>query len=418
GVILNYSDSSEARALEPTTGDGERIIARLILDVFHTAPGGVYPIRLEDGIGTPSAYNRFTNAGRSIVPTLHHGSISITGPNVIAIEKKLAFAGATPNLPMFVYARHPDPLAGYSVAASFDCRPGYMSLLEASLAQTDVQFILGSANKIEFFETGVEEPVPGLCRSYTGVLFDYVAPFDGQTLPPSTRSIEDQSILRYRFSIGANARSEREYQDIILNNRSEPGSVNNIFVVDQESLSPVLDHGKIYFSTGSIRGRVVDRLSGEPVAGATVRLEPGGQETTTTANGTFRISGAIPGKYRARVGALGFYDGFFRDLEVTGASSEDDWGDLSVFSVPASSGMFRRGFVNPDLKADISDSVWLLNWLFKGGEEPECLLAADVNDDDRNDISDPIYLLGWLFGGGPRPPPPVDACGTDPTSPL
>src|SRR5690606_25205498 len=95
GVILNYGESSEVSALEPTTGDGERIIARLILDVFHTAPGGVYPIRLEDGIGTPSAYNRFTNAGRSIVPELHDGSVSIAGPNVIAIEKKVAFAGAT-----------------------------------------------------------------------------------------------------------------------------------------------------------------------------------------------------------------------------------------------------------------------------------------------------------------------------------
>jgi len=70
-----------------------------------------------------------------------------------------------------------------------------------------------------------------------------------------------------------------------------------------------------------------------------------------------------------------------------------------------------NGDVNSDQSIDISDVVYLLDFLYRGGPEPVMLSCepfavhhnGDVNGDDGIDISDPIYLLQWLFGGGSPP---------------
>lgn len=79
---------------------------------------------------------------------------------------------------------------------------------------------------------------------------------------------------------------------------------------------------------------------------------------------------------------------------------------------------FRRGDSNTDSHVDLSDAVFLLNHLFLGGTEPDCLDAADTNDDEFLDITDAIHLLNYLFLGGPSPPMPgPDTCGPDVTAP-
>jgi hypothetical protein len=76
---------------------------------------------------------------------------------------------------------------------------------------------------------------------------------------------------------------------------------------------------------------------------------------------------------------------------------------------------FLRGDVNMDTNYDLSDPVRSLEFIFRGGLEPDCLLAADVNDDEKVDLSDSIYSLTYLFTGGDAPPPPFGAMGPDPT---
>ena len=74
-----------------------------------------------------------------------------------------------------------------------------------------------------------------------------------------------------------------------------------------------------------------------------------------------------------------------------------------------------RGEVNGDGKVDLSDAVSILQYLFLGLRQPNCLEAADVDDSGRLDISDAIYLLGHLFLGSRAPPAPYPQPGTDPT---
>jgi parallel beta-helix repeat protein len=62
-----------------------------------------------------------------------------------------------------------------------------------------------------------------------------------------------------------------------------------------------------------------------------------------------------------------------------------------------------RGDVNDDEEISVSDVVYLINYLFKGGPAPDPIWAGDVNCDDNVDIIDIVYLINYLFRSGPRP---------------
>ena len=74
GDLSTLSEAAAVKELPPVpAGGGARVIARLTFDVKANAPGGVYPLRLVDGIGEPAQFNRFTNAGHSVRPELIDG---------------------------------------------------------------------------------------------------------------------------------------------------------------------------------------------------------------------------------------------------------------------------------------------------------------------------------------------------------
>lgn len=77
--------------------------------------------------------------------------------------------------------------------------------------------------------------------------------------------------------------------------------------------------------------------------------------------------------------------------------------------------VFTRGDVNDDSAIDVSDTVYLLNFLFVSGPALNCDKAGDVNDDGTLDVSDSVYLLNFLFVSGDPIPAPV-ACDVDPTA--
>jgi len=66
------------------------------------------------------------------------------------------------------------------------------------------------------------------------------------------------------------------------------------------------------------------------------------------------------------------------------------------------------GDANGDLKVSVSDVVYLINYLFKGGTAPLCppapyLACGDASGDGKVTVSDVVYLVGYLFKGGPVP---------------
>lgn len=67
-----------------------------------------------------------------------------------------------------------------------------------------------------------------------------------------------------------------------------------------------------------------------------------------------------------------------------------------------------RGDVNYDAAdlIDISDLVYLIDFMFTSGPVPVCHEEADVNGDGAEvlDISDLVYLIDYMFTGGALPP--------------
>jgi hypothetical protein len=73
-----------------------------------------------------------------------------------------------------------------------------------------------------------------------------------------------------------------------------------------------------------------------------------------------------------------------------------------------------RGNVDndPGDAIDISDLVFLVDYMFTGGPAPECWVEGNVDGSDNGngiegpediDISDLVYLVDYMFNGGPAP---------------
>jgi hypothetical protein len=73
-----------------------------------------------------------------------------------------------------------------------------------------------------------------------------------------------------------------------------------------------------------------------------------------------------------------------------------------------------RGDANKDGVIDLTDGVYITNWLFLGGPKPPCIRQADMTGDGEVIISDVIYLYDYLFSDGPRPAQrtavPINGC--------
>jgi hypothetical protein len=64
---------------------------------------------------------------------------------------------------------------------------------------------------------------------------------------------------------------------------------------------------------------------------------------------------------------------------------------------------FLRGDANGDGVTNVSDVVYLINYLFINGPAPDPVLAGDVNCDGVVNVTDVVYLINYLFISGPPP---------------
>lgn len=69
---------------------------------------------------------------------------------------------------------------------------------------------------------------------------------------------------------------------------------------------------------------------------------------------------------------------------------------------------FLCGDANGDNNLNLSDVIFLANYLLKGGPTPE-LLASDVDGNQQINLADVIYLANYLFKSGPAPTCPEGA---------
>lgn len=91
--------------------------------------------------------------------------------------------------------------------------------------------------------------------------------------------------------------------------------------------------------------------------------------------------------------------GLVRKIVHTGAAAD------YCASEPEPCCQGATGNVNGDLadEVDLSDLIYLVNYLFLDGPAPDCPEEANINGDTEGtiDLSDLIYLVNYLFLGGP-----------------
>ncbi|MCJ7507961.1 MAG: dockerin type I repeat-containing protein [candidate division Zixibacteria bacterium] len=77
-------------------------------------------------------------------------------------------------------------------------------------------------------------------------------------------------------------------------------------------------------------------------------------------------------------------------------------GQADFFDAAAKIKGVKCGDANLDGKVSVSDVVYLINYLFKGGSAP-WTYYADANGDCKISVSDVVYLINYLFKGGLAP---------------
>jgi hypothetical protein len=79
-------------------------------------------------------------------------------------------------------------------------------------------------------------------------------------------------------------------------------------------------------------------------------------------------------------------------------NSDDTWISITVSDPP-----HTCGDANNDGLVNVSDAVWIINYIFLGGSPPDPLEAGEVNCDGDINVSDAIWIINYIFIDGPAP---------------
>jgi PKD repeat protein len=223
-----------------------------------------------------------------------------------------------------ILATHDRPAQGFTVAAVYD--PTFLRLQHVKFEQSNI----AGLDPELFVVTITEDPEDAYFTA--GILFDIVDPFDGRTILPG----RDHRIANIVADVSASARPGSVTRIALRNQIGKP-PLNNIFTVNGFSILPVL-----------------------------------GEEATVT----------------------------IRKL---------------TFPPPR---FFIRGDTDLSGTVSLTDAVLILGYLFSGGVDLACADAADMSDDGLLDVSDAVYLLNFLFKSASYPAPPFPDPGLDATDDL
>jgi hypothetical protein len=85
----------------------------------------------------------------------------------------------------------------------------------------------------------------------------------------------------------------------------------------------------------------------------------------------------------------------------------DSPGTYAVFAMAAIGGSPPCGDADGSGQIDVTDAVYLINYIFGGGAAPMDVAGGDFDCSGQTDITDAVYMITYIFGGGP---PPCAAC--------
>lgn len=110
---------------------------------------------------------------------------------------------------------------------------------------------------------------------------------------------------------------------------------------------------------GAISGRVVDEISGEPIAGATVSTDPPTSTVITDSSGSYTISDVKEGSYTVKISKSGYLEGTVDVSVVSGGTATTEIGLRALNSPPVIHGISYPQTIEvgetPTITVDSSD---------------------------------------------------------------
>lgn len=84
--------------------------------------------------------------------------------------------------------------------------------------------------------------------------------------------------------------------------------------------------------------------------------------------------------------------------------AEDVFGNVDETEIRYfTTNLFICGDANGDELVNIGDAVFLVSYIFRGGQAPDPIESANTNCDGDVNIGDAVYLINHIFKGGPAP---------------
>lgn len=150
----------------------------------------------------------------------------------------------------------------------------------------------------------------------------------------------------------------------------------------------------------SITGITTDSATTLPLK-AVVRIQeivehitpPMNERTSDPTHGRYRWL-VTPGTYTLEVSQEGYYTEIISNIVVS--PDQPTVKNVALITI-------LIGDLDLDRTVDIEDIVFLINYLFKSGTEPNPLWVGDINCSEAVDISDVVYLINYVFKSGPQP---------------
>ncbi len=188
--------------------------------------------------------------------------------------------------------------------------------------------------------------------------------------------------------------------DVTTNDMSKAGvlaPVSNFLDFNQANTAPVLDAPLVTSETdGSIHAEIT-YTDGENHLAFERKLIFDGNTLPMTACVKDYQAGTVF-EYDHQVSDSGWYDYYFEfsdGVEVVSTQVDSIYVEIG----PA----YICGDSNGDETVNVSDAVFIINFVFAGGGTPDPLESADPNCDTLVNVSDAVWIINFVFAGGNDP---------------
>ncbi len=207
-------------------------------------PGAVFKVQLMSNVGVPPAPALIYSSAGTVPPAgMVGGEVKIIDKNLLRIRD---LDGVRPNSVQMieVAAFNVSPLQGFSIGIRFDQR--VLKFMEVDLDDT----ITGAVGA-EYVAPVFDNPNG---HFLLGVLLDAVPPFDNQVIPAAGL---DLTLAKIKVQLVGEPQGSNSIELELVDGLGAP-PIRNLFVIDNQSVAPVKQNGRVSLVTDEpfVRGDV------------------------------------------------------------------------------------------------------------------------------------------------------------------